>query len=165
MTPEIRLVPVTADLLATLDAAERFRDRYGADISGHLDHARDVVTQTLALERLIGATSPWGGYLTVAVRDGTVVGGGGFKGNPTAEGTVEIAYFTFPEYEGRGFGSATARALVAIAEADPAVRDVIAHTLPTPGASTRILERVGFAPVADVVDPDDGPVWRWRRGR
>ncbi|HEV2068935.1 MAG TPA: hypothetical protein VGR26_03985 [Acidimicrobiales bacterium] len=27
--------------------------------------------------------------------------------------------------------------------------------------STSVLVRCGFANVAEVLDPDDGPVWRW----
>jgi hypothetical protein len=28
-------------------------------------------------------------------------------------------------------------------------------------ASTRILERIGMTLIGEVVDPDDGLVWRW----
>jgi RimJ/RimL family protein N-acetyltransferase len=48
---------------------------------------------------------------------------------------------------------------------DPAVRAVDAHTLGVPNASTRVLEKSGFAKVAELIDPDEGPVWQWRRAR
>jgi RimJ/RimL family protein N-acetyltransferase len=41
------------------------------------------------------------------------------------------------------------------------VRTVIAHTLPEENASARVLRKSGFEWVGDVVDPEDGPVWRW----
>jgi RimJ/RimL family protein N-acetyltransferase len=41
------------------------------------------------------------------------------------------------------------------------VRLVRAHTLPESNASTRVLTNCGFRKTAEVVDPDDGPVWRW----
>ena len=40
---------------------------------------------------------------------------------------------------------------------------VIAHTAPTANASTRVLAKCGFEFRGDVVDPDDGLVWRWER--
>ena len=47
--------------------------------------------------------------------------------------------------------------LIRLAAASLVVRRVIAHTLPQPNASTRVLERVGMAQVGEVMDPDDGP--------
>jgi len=43
-----------------------------------------------------------------------------------------------------------------------AVLRVIAHTLPETNASTRVLEKVGMNFVGEVIDPDDGRVWRWQ---
>jgi hypothetical protein len=34
---------------------------------------------------------------------------------------------------------------------------------PERNASVRILEKLGFAHLGQVVDPEDGPVWRWER--
>ncbi len=56
-----------------------------------------------------------------------------------------------------------AAALVEIARSLGSVTEVVAHTLPEANASTRILDRIGFACVGTVVDPEDGPVWRWLR--
>jgi RimJ/RimL family protein N-acetyltransferase len=98
----------------------------------------------------------------VSVASNTVVGCGGFKGNPTSDGSVEIAYFTFPAYERQGFGTATARELVAVARAAGGLRSAVAHTLPRPSASTRILQRIGFEHVGEALDPEDGRVWHWR---
>jgi hypothetical protein len=43
------------------------------------------------------------------------------------------------------------------------VRTVIAHTLPEENASTRALRGNGFAHAGEVIDPEDGRVWRWER--
>ena len=51
--------------------------------------------------------------------------------------------------------------LVAIARASQWIRQVIAHTLPEPNASTRVLVKNGFRNAGPVLDPDDGRVWRW----
>jgi hypothetical protein len=45
----------------------------------------------------------------------------------------------------------------------PPARTVRAHTLPERNASVRILEKLGFAHLGQIVDPEDGPVWRWER--
>jgi len=82
---------------------------------------------------------------------------------PDAKGAVEIAYFTFPVYQGRGYATGMAAQLTAQAAAPPPARTVRAHTLPERNASVRILEKLGFVHLGQVVDPEDGPVWRWER--
>lgn len=109
------------------------------------------------LERL-GYVDPWTGY--VAVSSGEVVGVGAFVGPPKA-GRVEIAYFTLPEHEGKGFASRTARYLVDIARTNPIPVEVFAKTMPEANASTRILERLGFAMVGVVTDDEIGDAWEW----
>lgn len=90
-----------------------------------------------------------------------VVGSCAFKTPPTDEGTVEIAYFTYPGFEGRGYATKMARRLIELARTSAAVRRGIAHTLPETNASTRVLEKVGMTFGGAMMDPEDGPVWRW----
>ena len=47
--------------------------------------------------------------------------------------------------------------------AQPAAMLLRAHTLPERSASCRVLEKAGFEYIGSVIDPDDGPVWRWER--
>lgn len=158
----IRLIPKSVELLGALDSADAFRTRYRADVGPHLDDARDRLRQTLDYEDRVTCDPPWRGYFAVDEESGTVVGSCGFKGNPSAEGTVEIAYGTFASYEGCGYATAMAGALVKIARGDPYVRGVIAHTLPERNASCRVLEKTGFRRAGEIHDPDDGAVWQWR---
>ena len=81
---------------------------------------------------------------------------------PTEDGTVEIAYFTYPEFEGQGCATGMAKKLVELAIGSAAIRRVIAHTLPEKNASTRVLEKVGMSLLGEVMDPEDGRVWRWQ---
>lgn len=104
----------------------------------------------------------WGGHFVVDEGTREVVGSCAFKAPPTEEGTVEIAYFTYPGFEGRGYATGMARKLIELASGSTAVRRVIAHTLPETNASTRVLERVGMNFVGEVIDPEDGRVWRWQ---
>ena len=94
---------------------------------------------------------------------GANVGRGGFKGPPTADGIVEIAYGVSPEHQGKGYATEAAEALVEFAFSNEQVRGVWAHTLPEANASTRVLTKCGFQCVGEVIDPEDGLVWRWEK--
>ena len=158
----LRLISQDAATLESMISAEEFRDRHGASIDGHLELARDMVRQTLDLGERVGAEPPWIGYLAVDDASRAVIGCCGFTGNPSQDGSVEIAYFTFPPNEGKGHATEMARMLVGIAREQGGVRHVIAHTLPEVNASTRVLQKLGFARVGEITDPEDGLIWRWR---
>src|SRR5687767_3376140 len=116
------------------------------------------------LERLRIATTddPWViGFDLVDKVAGTPLGACGFKGPPDADGIVEIAYGIAPEHQNKGYATEAAAALVQFARADAQVRTIRAHTIESANASTRVLVKCGFQPVGQVVDPEDGPVWRW----
>lgn len=104
---------------------------------------------------------PWVGYL--AVEGETIVGGGGFVAPPEDE-RVEIAYFTLPEHQGRGFARRTAAALVAIARAADASLAIYAKTAPEDGPSPAILKHLGFSRIGMVMDQEIGPAWAWLLG-
>ena len=118
------------------------------------------------LRKLHAATSPdpWiHGFALVHRERDIVIGQCGFKGSPTPDGVVEIAYGISPAHQGNGYATEAANALVAYAFGSGLVRLVLAHTLPEPNASTRVLAKCGFRNVGEVVDPDDGVVWRWEK--
>jgi len=102
---------------------------------------------------------PWTGY--VGFDEDEVIGVCGFKGEPSDEGVVEIAYFTFQKYEGQGYATEMARGLLAIAFRSDEDKRLIAHTLKEESASTTILKRLGFEFIGEAIDPEDGSVWRW----
>ncbi|HYI41399.1 MAG TPA: GNAT family N-acetyltransferase [Allosphingosinicella sp.] len=153
--PPLTLEPLTAD--ADVSA---LADALAPAFHGEVSAARDVLAQTVDLLARDPRPSPWGSYL--AVEDGRPVGLCAFKAAPDRKGVVEIAYMTFPAFEGRGHAGAMAAALTGIAFAAGAPL-VTAHTLPEENASTRALLRNGFAFVGETIDPEDGLVWRWER--
>jgi RimJ/RimL family protein N-acetyltransferase len=126
-------------------------------------HERKEVSPVwLALLESSGPVDPWIHGFAVVDRDSDkVIGQCGFKGPPDAEGMVEISYGVKPEEEGKGYATEAAGALAGYALSQDRVRIVRAHTLPQPNASTRVLTKCGFRRVGEVVDPDDGLVWRW----
>lgn len=115
---------------------------------------------TATLELYVDGTPepPWLGYL--ADIDGVLVGTCAFRSPPSAIG-VEIAYFTFPEHEGKGYATKMVRQLLAIAR-EQGISDVFALTLPEINASNHILGKLGFARDGIAYDNDAGEVWRWR---
>jgi RimJ/RimL family protein N-acetyltransferase len=124
----------------------------------------EVSPDWLARIRASATPDPWTyGYEVLLLQDGTFIGNAGFKGPPDGEGSVEIAYRIEPAYQGRGFATEAAQGLVNFASRDSRVSVIRAHTLPTGRASIRVLEKCGFGFVGEVVDPEDGLVWRFER--
>lgn len=167
-TPRLVLVGARPEeYLAILEAPERFEQLAGlalADGLRGLYASGEVSSKWIEALRSAPGPDPWQHGFWITERGGReVVGGAGFKGPPDAGGIVEIAYGLAPSHEGRGYATEAAGALVRYAAADPRVRVVRAHTLPTANASTRVLTKCGFVHIGDVVDPEDGPVWRWER--
>ena len=120
-----------------------------------------VVHTTARMVARNGAPRPWRGYLGVTPEHGAV-GTCGFKSAP-ADGEVELAYFTFPLFEGRGLGKQMAARLVEIARASQAVSTLVALTRPETSKSTSVLQALGFSNTGEAHDPSDGLVWRWEK--
>ncbi|MEO7689591.1 MAG: GNAT family N-acetyltransferase [Sphingomonas sp.] len=129
------------------------------------DDAAAAIAEVLDVMTATPRPALWGTYWAIgAVAEASrgepaTQGICGFKHVPDSSGLVEIAYFTFPALEGRGVASAMVAALLHIA--DGAATGVIAHTLPERNASCAVLARNGFTLDGEVMDPEDGPVWRW----
>ena len=56
----------------------------------------------------------------------------------------EIGYSILPPYEGRGFATEAARALIEYLRADERLDSVIAHTFPSIPESIRVMEKCGM---------------------
>lgn len=124
------------------------------------DLVQMVCDANLRLYHEQGFHPPWIGYL--ALQEDAVLGTGAFK-SPPHGGQVEIAYFTFPEHEGKGIATWMARQLLVIAHhKDPALV-VTAQTLPEKNASTAILQKLGFTRNGEAWDEEVGTVWVWQR--
>ena len=147
MTASVSLVPID-------------RDGHPLGIDASLpDVTIEVCRATVALYDSVGFEPPWIGYFALA--NATPVGTCSFK-SPPSGGRVEIAYFTFPEFEGRGFATAMAAELVALANRHRLSVSVAAQTLPEPNASHRVLDKLGFSHIATIDHPEDGMVWEWQ---
>jgi RimJ/RimL family protein N-acetyltransferase len=120
--------------------------------------AKEVCAATALLYGRVGFDPPRVGYL--ALSDSDVVGTCAFKTGPRT-GKAEIAYFTFPPFEGQGLATAMARALIEIARAADRKIEFTAQTLPESNASNAILRKLGFQFFGPVDIPEEGKFWEW----
>jgi len=158
----LEFLPATRKVLRLLASEpEEFAAEYGVHLH---EVAQTVAQQSLDFMRTFPhETSPeWFGHFAIEGETQQLVGVCSLKG-PPVEGAVEIAYFTFPGFEGRGIATAMARFALERARALPGVTLVMAHTAAEHNASTRILEKIGMRLVGE--EQEDGvPVWRWESG-
>jgi RimJ/RimL family protein N-acetyltransferase len=169
-TTRLRLTPFNPrDLLALTESRQKFQETFGlpaADWFGDFFTSDEV--SPLWLEQLRSATDadPWRfGFALIHRKHDSVIGTASFKGPPDEKGMVEIAYGIVPTYQGQGLATEAASALLDFAFANPAVKLIRAHTLPTNQPSIRVLEKSGFNRIGQVIDPEDGLVVQWERTR
>jgi ribosomal-protein-alanine N-acetyltransferase len=166
LTERLRLIPHRPEeLKALMRSEEEYEQVSGRKLAEGL---RDFfVSGEVSQEYVDSLDRPgdvWAFGFAILLRDEQlVIGACGFKGPPDAYGMAEIAYGIAPGYQNRGYATEAAAALVAFATESGRVRTARAHTLPEPNASTRVLTKCGFTFAGEVVDPDDGRVWRWAR--
>jgi ribosomal-protein-alanine N-acetyltransferase len=169
-TARLQLTPYSPEhFLALIEGEKQFEERFGMPAAEGLRAffvSGDVSPAWLEQLRASVSADPWKhGFAVVHPESRSVIGNVGFKGPPDADGMVEIAYGIVPIFQGRGYATEAAEAGVGFAFNSGRVRVVRAHTLPTPNASTRVLTKCGFERIGEVVDPEDGLVWRWERGK
>ena len=167
-TPHLRLLPHSpSHLLALVESREQFEaqsELRAADGLREFFVSGEVSPEWLSRLRASTATDPWvHGFVVVHRETGLAIGSAGFKGPPDDDGIVEIAYGIVPSHQGRGYATEAAAALVAYAIESGQARRIRAHTLPTPNASTRVLAKCELQYIGEVIDPEDGLVWRWER--
>lgn len=154
-TERLVLVPATADLARV----ERDKEALGRALAAEVPSgwpppimadalgfwAEDLARQP----ELVGWTS-WYWILSPLPPSRVLVGYGGFKGPPDANGVVEIGYAVLEEHQKRGYAREAAGALIAWAMSDQRVRRVDAETLPHLSASIALLEGLGFRRLPEV---------------
>ena len=106
----------------------------------------------------IGFNLPWVGYFVI--NDNNIVGSCGFVGQPK-DGKVELAYWTFKEFEGQGVASFACKELVKIAQQTDPNLIITAKTAPEKNVSTKILENNNFEFTGIVQDEEIGDAWLW----
>ena len=162
-TKSLRLIPCDTEILkAAIAGNENLAAKLKVTVEdnwtefgiGPLQYSLDKLSET--------EECGWWTYLPIHKHDNKIVGTGGYKGRPTADGTVEIGYEIAPDYRNQGLATEMTKGLVDNAFNDKTVKTVIAHTLGAENASTKVLRKCGFEKVGEINDPDDGLLWKWQ---
>ena len=120
----------------------------------------------LASLRASDTADPWlHGFAIIHRESRLVIGSIGFTGPPDDAGMVEMGYGIVPAFQGRGYATEAAQAIITYAFGSGQVQLLRAHTSPEPNASTRVLTKCGFSYLGEVLIPEDGLVWRWERSK
>jgi [ribosomal protein S5]-alanine N-acetyltransferase len=95
------------------------------------------------------------GYGIWALRDrtdGRFVGRAGLRNTHVGgEDEVELAYALVADYWNKGLATEMAKAILEVAFEELGLTEVVCFTLPTNGASRRVMEKAGFEYERDVV--------------
>lgn len=159
-TERLELIPGTVDLVrAALEGAGALGSALRASVPPtwppeYLDAAAFQFT----LERLQEGPEQAGWWLyfvilPLAGGSRTLIGSGGYKGPPSEDGTVELGYGIVSDHRRRGYATEATRGLLAHAFTLPAVRRVIAETLPELLPSIGVLRKCGFRPAGEGAEP------------
>jgi [ribosomal protein S5]-alanine N-acetyltransferase len=151
VTDRLILVPATEEiLLAEIEDRDRLTFLLGAQIPYNWppEMYDDAIPFFLKLLREKPARIGWLGWYWLkrepAPEKGTLIGNGGFKGEPNAEGTIEIGYSVLPQFESYGYATEGSKGLVEWAFGHADVKRIIAQTDPANAGSIRVLEKLGF---------------------
>ena len=156
----MRLLEYIPGTLRTLHLLAAEPEEFAAQFGVRLHEVAQSVGQTSYefLKSFPYETRPeFLGYLVVEGESQQLCGTCSFKGRPDESGAVEIAYFTFPGFEGQGIATEMARFLVERAREDEKARAVVAYTESESGAAARVLEKIGMACTGEV-----DAAWRWQ---
>lgn len=157
---EVVLLPATVEQLIALQSdPSAFGRLIGSGVPDGWPQFPESIEFTIARLREHPDQAQWWMHFFL-LPDSTLIGSGGYVG-PPQDGVVEFGYELAHKFRGQGLGIAAAKAMVAKAAATGAVSMVIAHTLAHENPSTGVLRRLGFAKTRELVDPEDGPIWRW----
>ena len=146
-TPQLRLVPCT---VAAAQAAATDRAAFAALLGVRVpddwpaEDLRDFLPIYGQIVDEQAARQGWGIWLMLGAVERVLVGDIGFKGPPDALRTAEIGYSVLPAFQGHGYASEAARALVAWGFAQPGIRRIVANCRADNAASIRVLEKAGL---------------------
>jgi RimJ/RimL family protein N-acetyltransferase len=118
----------------------------------------DAASLEYTLDRLARGPDNFGWWLHFVVlkageRGRTLIGSAGYKGPPSADGTVEVGYGIVGDHRRKGYAVEATRGLLARAFVTPTVRRAIAETLPELTPSIGVLEKCGFRLIGEGSEP------------
>ncbi len=160
-TKRLTLIAATVELLsAELEGLGPFRQKLGVQVPKTWPpDLYDRPAQEFTLNYLNENEDGVGWMLwylvlkSVNENSTTLIGTCGYKGKPSADGTVEIGYSVLPEHQRKGYASEAVQALLHRAFSHREVTRVIAETYPELVPSIRVLEKNGFVLIGNGSEP------------
>lgn len=104
--------------------------------------------------------SPFCGYLFIEAKSNRLIGNGGLIEGKQKNGHVEIGYEIAPAFQGHGFATEAAKAMIDIAFENGA-KIVLAHTEAVANPSNSVLKKLGMKFTKELPDDELGKIWQW----
>lgn len=104
---------------------------------------------------------PFCGYLFIEAKTNRLIGNGGLIQGKKDNELVEIGYEIAPEFQGHGFATEAAQAMIDIAFENGA-KKVVAHTEAVANPSNSVLKKLGMKFTKELPDEELGKVWQWK---
>jgi ribosomal-protein-alanine N-acetyltransferase len=151
VTSRLSLISITPDMLRSEQAGEgRLGELIRCVVPGNWPHENwEPHVYDFMLAQL--AEHPeqlgWHRYVGQIFPDGprTLIGSVGAFTKADNPSECEIGYGLLPQFEGRGFATEAAQALISYLRCDDErIESVIAHTFPSIPASIRVMEKCGM---------------------
>jgi ribosomal-protein-alanine N-acetyltransferase len=154
-TLRLELIPATADhVQAEIEDPARFFERLGVAAADDWPSENLQSVLPLFLDALQDpANVGWLAWYWIDRAENAIVGGGGFKGQPSDDGTAEIGYETRLAFRRRGYASEAVAALTHWALLRPGVRRVFAETKSDNTGSIGVLRATGFVEAGPGSEP------------
>ncbi len=158
LTPHLKLIALTPEQLKLyLEAPDQLEQALGFPVAR--DILTEIVQRAIRIKLAKMAQAPaqnyaWYTYWLVVPIDRPYGAGlAGFKGVPDSQGEVELGYGIDPAYQGQGYATEAAQALIAWAFQSPDCATVVApNTKRSNVASNRVLKKVGMRIYAETAD-------------
>jgi [ribosomal protein S5]-alanine N-acetyltransferase len=148
-TARLRIIPLTKEQLANYSTPD-----FSLENSLHVNTIPRIVPEFLAnvinnkILPSVNDTTKNPLYYTfwtiISKQENVMVADCCFKGEPNADGEIEIGYGTYPSFEGKGFMTEAVGEMVRWAFEQPHVQAVTAQTEPSNIASQKILQKNNF---------------------
>ncbi len=130
-----------------------------ADVYYESETLEKILETYRCMYKAVGYEEPWVAY--VAFHGYDVAGTCAFRSRPQ-QGSVEIAYYTFPPYQGRGIGSRMVTALMEIARGEDPSIIIVVRVVGGDTPANSILKKFGFKLVTTETASDgEAEIWEW----
>ena len=118
--------------------------------------------EALARKNPLLVMSGWWLYLFVDPASKVLVGSGGFKSAPDADGIIEIGCEIAPDYRRQAYATEALLGLIRYAFSRSGVSAVQGHSLARKCPRSELLRALGMKKVGVAADAAAGEVWVWQ---